>query len=252
MMTKLIQWQLLRYWATAISQLRPHPAVLDLPHFFRDWRRYVSSGGCIRWRDSYPCLTDRSSHTPFDPHYFYQAAWLSRRLAKERPKKHVDIGSDIRMINVLSAFVPTEFLDNRPLFVNLSGLKCLKSSIIALRHEDQSIHSLSSLHVIEHIGLGRYGDPIDPAGSLKAAAELERVLAPRGKLYISVPVGRERVCFNAHRIFDPETVVNMFSDLHLLDYSFVNDRGEFHENVIPRESSDCEYACGMFVFIKSL
>jgi hypothetical protein len=58
------------------------------------------------------------------------------------------------------------------------------------------------MHVIEHIGLGRYGEALDPDGDLKAIRELVRVLAAGGNLLVVVPVGRPRIQFNAHRIYD--------------------------------------------------
>ncbi|MCP2789027.1 DUF268 domain-containing protein, partial [Salmonella enterica subsp. enterica serovar Typhimurium] len=83
---------------------------------------------------------------------------------------------------------------------------------------DASLPSLSCLHVVEHVGLGRYGDPLDIAGSERALAELQRVLAPEGRLYLSVPVGRERICYNAHRVFSPRSIVDALSGLALREF----------------------------------
>lgn len=243
-------YRTLRNWGMALSQVLPRPALFYLPRYFRDWRLLSQRGGRIPLADTYPCLTDHLPHTPFDPHYFYQAAWLARRLAANIPEKHVDIGSDIRMINVLSAFVPAEFLDYRPLQVTLSGLTCKADNLLALSRADGSIDSLSCMHVIEHVGLGRYGDPIDPEGSRKAATELKRVLAPGGRLYVSVPVGRERVCFNAHRVFDPDKVEALFPGLRFDTFSFVDDAGAYHETASTQDAAGSEYACGMYMFSK--
>ncbi len=200
--------------------------------------------------DSHPCLMDRTSTTAFDPHYFFQAAWLARKLAATGPARHVDVGSDVRIVNVLSAFIPVDFLDYRPLKVKLSGLSCEPDNLLGLSRRDRSIDSLSCLHVIEHVGLGRYGDPIDPEGSRKAAAELDRVLASKGRLYVSVPVGRERVCFNAHRVFAPDAVPGIFSGLCLDSFSFVDDSGAYHEVASTQDAMGSDYACGMYVFSK--
>jgi hypothetical protein len=240
----------LLHWLMALSKFWPQPAFLSLPLYFRDWLHFVRMKGRAALSDSLPCLMDRTSTTAFDPHYFFQAAWLARKLATARPEQHVDIGSDIRILNVLSAFVPVDFLDYRPLKVNLVGLSCEADNLLGLSRADRTVGSLSCLHVIEHVGLGRYGDPIDPDGTRKAAMELNRVLAPSGRLYISLPVGRERVCFNAHRVFDPDTVLGLFSGLQLDSFSFVDDAGEYQEAANPQDAKGSEYACGMYVFSK--
>ena len=117
--------------------------------------------------------------------------------------------------------------------------------------EDDSIVSLSSLHAAEHFGLGRYSDPVDPWAHTKFMSSLERVLSPRGILYFSVPIGRERLEFNAHRIFDVSTVLTQFKKLRLVSFSYVDDVGELHEDVSPSgvpRSTSC--GCGLFEFAK--
>src|SRR5712691_8903819 len=180
--------------------------------FVFQWRRFAARSGIpAPALDLYPCLADATLKTGFDPHYFFQAAWLARKLAATRPPVHTDIGSDVGMVGVISAFVPVEVLDIRPLDVALEGLVSKKDNLSGFMLVSDSVSSLSCLHVLEHIGLGRYGDPLDPDGSRKAAAELARVLAPCGRLYLSVPVGRPRVCFNAHRVFSPGAIVEMLA-----------------------------------------
>ena len=116
--------------------------------------------------------------------------------------------------------------------------------------EDASVPSISCLHVVEHIGLGRYGDPIDPDGSVKAAKELVRVLAPGGSLYFSMPVGRSRVEFNAHRIYSVLQVLELFKKLNLVQLCIVSDDGKFHKDVSTTGWENQNYACGMFLFAK--
>lgn len=243
---------LLRSWLLAFLLPRPIIGIFYLPRYIADWRRYrrLEASMTVDFADSYPCLTDRVAHTPFDPHYFYQGAWLAREVRNAAPGQHVDVGSSVMSIAVLSGFVDTVFVDYRPLKANLDGLVSVAGDILRLPLRPGSLESLSCLHVIEHIGLGRYGDPIDVDGSKKAAAELASLLAPGGRLYLSLPVGRARVCFNAHRVHSPEQVVAMFPDLQLLSFSCVDDAGRFHNAVDSGRIVTEEYACGMFVFGK--
>lgn len=239
----------LRRWQ---SLLLPFPLANAhrVPAFLADRRRFqaMPGGAGLRWSDSFPCLGDATATTTIDPHYFHQGAWLARRLAGRPPVHHTDVGSSVLMLGVMSGFVPTTFVDIRPLRVALSNFECLPASITALPFSDRSIASLSCLHVIEHIGLGRYGDPVDPAGSLRAAKELVRVLAPQGRLFLSTPVGRERVCFNAHRIFAPFTVLEMFAPLSLLSFAWVDDGGTLRSESSPADAAHADYGCGLFEF----
>ena len=58
-----------------------------------------------------------------------------------------------------------------------------------------------SISSFEHDGLGRYGDPLDPDGDLRAMSEARRMLKPGGLLYLAVPVGPDCVVWNAHRVY---------------------------------------------------
>jgi SAM-dependent methyltransferase len=242
--------RILSRWAQAVVDIRRLLAIFYLPRYIAHWCRFQRlSGGKLSLGESYPCLSDWVASTPFDPHYFFQSAWLCRQLQVRPPAdRHVDIGSDVRMIAAMSAFVPTDFIDFRPLQVSLANLHCLAGNITALPYDDGTLDSVSSLHVVEHVGLGRYGDLLDAEGSTRALAELSRIVAPGGVLYLSVPVGRETVCFNAHRVFDPETIVRAVSPLTLQSFALVNDENEFLSSSSFSVAQQQHYGCGMFVF----
>jgi SAM-dependent methyltransferase len=239
-----------RSWLLPFFDPRQLASLVYLPSFLADLREYrkLAANETVRIADAYPCLSDRLPRTPFDPHYFFQGAWLARRLAQSGPSRHVDIGSSVMMVNVLSAQVPVVFVDYRPLRVALSGIDSVAGDVTRLPFRDCSLTSVSSLHVIEHVGLGRYGDPIRAEGSRQAASELTRVIKPGGRLFLSVPVGRERVCFNAHRVFAPRTIVGYCAKLELRRFALVDDAGEFTENAPLDAAANLDYGCGMFEF----
>lgn len=196
----------------------------------------------------YPVLDEKVSFTPFDAHYYYQQLWVFEHVLKSKPKKHVDVASTYQMSGYLSKIVPTTFIDLRPIDTSLHNLEIKRGDMLHLPYEDRSVMSLSCLHSIEHVGLGRYGDALDPMGTKKACKELSRVLAKGGKLYISTPIGKDRICFNAHRIHTPKRIISYFNQLELVAFSVVDDSGVFHEQARPEDYRSQNYACGMFLF----
>jgi SAM-dependent methyltransferase len=235
-----------------------HPvgALYHFPRFIGDWRRYRRAGGRARVRDWFPCLFDRTETTAFDPQYFYQAAWAARLIREAAPAHHVDVGSELKFVGMLSAIAPVTFIDIRPAAIALPDLECRAGSLLALPFADSSVHSLSCLHVLEHVGLGRYGDPIDPAGWRKGLVELQRVLAPGGKLYLSTPIGRPRVQYNSQRVFRVQEIVTGLPLVQLQDLAWVDGFGRFHEHIHPEDprperQEGLDFSLGMFRFRKA-
>jgi len=214
------------------------------------------SEGCSRqfeipWNARHPIYEDSTDHQ-FDRHYIYHTAWAARKLEQISPKIHVDIGSSLYFSGIISAHFPVIFYDYRAADLNLEGLKCGQADLTKLDFQDSSIESLSCMHVIEHIGLGRYGDALDPEGDLKAFSELKRVLANGGSLLLVVPVGKPVVEFNAQRIYSYDQIVGAFSGMQLQEFSLVPDDKKqgliLHAD--PRIVKRQSYGCGCFWFTK--
>lgn len=228
-----------------------------LPVFLKNLRQFRSAPGSqllpMRWADLYVTTADRYRQAGVARgHYFFQDLWAATKIYRKNIKRHTDIGSRIDgFIAHLLPFCRVDYVDLRKLESNVDNLHFIQGSILSLPFPDNSIESLSCLHVIEHIGLGRYGDPIDPAGHEKAALELARVLKPGGTLYLGTPVGQERVCFDAHRVFHPATVGKMFDGLELKELSLIDDKGErIIQNAATEQAAACRYGCGLFEFVK--
>jgi hypothetical protein len=205
-----------------------------------------------KWEDRAFYLNDRTQKTPFDSHYLYHTAWAARQLMERPPAEHVDISSSLYFVGLASAIVPMRHLDLRPPDFKIDNLTCGSGNLLALPFGDNSVSSLSCMHVIEHIGLGRYGDPIDVEGDRKAAAELQRVLAVGGQFLFVAPVGRPRVCFNAHRIYSFQMLQELFPKLRVVECALVEDDPSL--GLIRNPSADRinrqSYGCGCIRFTK--
>ncbi len=202
--------------------------------------------------DFFILLDEATENTSFDRHYVYHTAWAVRKLKETAPEKHVDIGSSLYFSALGSVVAPILFYDYRPAQLFLPELETAHANLLDLHMQDNSVHSLSCMHVIEHIGLGRYGDPIDYDGDLKAIDELKRILKPGGNLFFVVPIGcKAKIQYNAHRIYTYDQILNYFSDFKLNEFSFIENNGinPILTNHDP-SSIEEEYGCGCFWFSK--
>lgn len=227
-----------------------------VPRFLFEYVRFkrLAADWECRFSDVLPMLSDRTAVMGFDAHYVYHTAWAARVIKELNPKEHVDISSSIIFCGVASAFVPIRHYDFRTPKLALTGLVCDTQDVTNLSFDEGSIPSLSCMHVIEHIGLGRYGDPINPSGDELAGKELARVLAPGGHLLIVLPVAqRARIRFNGHRIYSLQKVKLMFPELELVEFSFLNNsKGDvFTRHATENDVEGSDYGCGCFVFRKS-
>jgi SAM-dependent methyltransferase len=181
----------------------------------------LSENKQFRTVEYFPCLFDNLSYTPLEPTYFFQDSWAAKHIFDLKPTHHYDIGSSAKTIGILSQFTPITMIDIRPIELELPNLFFKKGSILELPFEDNSLETLSSLCVVEHIGLGRYGDNLDPFGSEKAIKELKRVLKVEGVILFSVPVDKEnKIYFNAHRAFTRDYILELFDGFTVVDEKY--------------------------------
>lgn len=170
----------------------------------------------------YPRLGEDITETPVDPTYFYQDAWAFEKIVQRQPAWHVDVGSHHKYVALLSKVVKTTMVDIRPLPTPLDSLEFKAGTILDLPYEDKSVPSVSSLCVVEHIGLGRYGDTLNPNGTEKSIAELKRIIQPGGDLYLSIPIDDEnRIYFNAHRAFTEDYLLTLFTPFEIIERRYI-------------------------------
>ncbi|WP_300464803.1 DUF268 domain-containing protein [Desulfobacula sp.] len=232
-------------------------SLLGLPRYIFDLLRFRSVySGRIELK---PCLHDwyeEGGSTKNE--YFLQDLLVARMIFKAKPEKHVDIGSRVDgFVAHVASFREIEVFDVRPITLQMPGIQFIQADL--MEHLD-GMHdycdSLSCLHALEHFGLGRYGDPIDPNGFECGVANMARLLRNEGLLYLSVPMGVDRVEFNANRVFDPRVVVKlaMKNSLRLSSLTVVGQKSTVELSALDdmklADLAEEWYSLGIFIFKK--
>jgi SAM-dependent methyltransferase len=239
-----------------ISSLR------GLPYFFVDFFYFIiqqSKRSDFRVTMIHPILYDRfESSGTMSGHYFHQDLYVAKEIYKRNPLRHIDIGSRIDgFVTHVAVFRKIEIIDIREqknkaynIHFTQADLMKLPSSLV------EASDSVSCLHSIEHFGLGRYGDPIDCEGHIKAINNIHSILKRDGIFYFSTPIGPQRIEFNAQRVFSIDYLLDLIEDkFKVISFSYVDDKGEFFENTPLTDSEikknyNCLFGCGIFILKK--
>jgi hypothetical protein len=237
-----------------------------IPKFLGERRQFrallASTGGdAASWREGklYPCIADdlEQSGVANGP-YFHQDLYVAQKIFAASPKRHIDLASRVDgFVAHVASFRPIEIIDIRPLDIRIPNIVFRQADLMQLPSDLRgAADSVSCLHALEHFGLGRYGDPLDPLGYRKGFESLAEMVAQGGRLYVSMPIGPQRYEFNAHRVFSIRTVLDLAkSRFDLEHFSYVDDAGDMHREVavtedLLRTEAGCVWGCGIFVFRK--
>jgi hypothetical protein len=224
--------------------------------YLSDFQIFRKKGGTIS--DIFPIIDEFSENAGVaSGHYFHQDLLVASYIHSNNPQRHIDIGSRIDgFVAHVASFRKIEVMDIR--HIEQSPHENILFFQADLMNDLEQLHntadSISCLHTIEHFGLGRYGDRIDPKGHIKGFNHILNMLKKGGTLYISFPIATENhVYFNAHRVFHPEDIFNWSNtQLKLLRFDFVDDEGNLHKNStfndIPQTT---RYGCGIYTFTKT-
>lgn len=218
------------HWGNAYTALK------GLRRYWAGYHRIqtLNSAAGKPWgiKPNYPCLNDFYEQSgAARGHYFYQDLLVAQKIFRKRPKKHVDFGSRVDgFVAHVASFRELEVLDYRELSAAIPNVRFQRCDLLQLPLEfHECCDSLSSLHVLEHVGLGRYGEPIDLYGHVKALENLAKMLESGGTLYLSVPFGVERIEYNAHRVFGLRTIRQLIEPAFVVvEFSMVDEAGDLH------------------------
>lgn len=233
-------------------------SIAQLPRYLRDRKSFINLQAKEKWVVGiYPILLDRKASAGSLGEYFWQDYFVAKEIIRQNPKRHIDVGSRIDgFIAHLACVRKVQVFDIRPLIARIENVEFTQWDITNPNPQLRGLADcVSCLHTLEHIGLGRYGDKLDPDGWKNGLQSLVDLVAPGGVLWLSVPIGTQRVEFNAHRVFDPATIVTASGDLGmtLTRFLYLTDTG-FEESVnvtddvvaLARKS----YGLGIFLFRK--
>lgn len=205
----------------------------------------------------FPVLMDyRDQAGTMAGHYYHQDLLVAQLIHAANPERHVDVGSRVDgFVAHVASFRQIEIADIRPLESHSRNISFLQADLMEANLGEGLTDSLSCLHTLEHFGLGRYGDKIDPTGHLKGFRNLIAMVKSGGDFYISFPISsRERVEFNAHRVFHPRSPLGWdgADNLILKSFHFIDDRGFLisDSSVDDAVAADLTYGCGVYVFEK--
>lgn len=237
-------------------------SICALPRFWQDYRtlrrQLPELSPDFPMGNYYPVLNEGSSESGIaSGHYFHQDLYVARRIYENSPQRHIDIASRVDgFVSHLAVFREVEVADIRKLSStarNIRFVHCdlmIAESVKLLGQAD----SVSCLHSLEHFGLGRYGDAIAADGHVNGLTNLCALVSPGGRLYLSVPIGTQRIEFNGQRVFAVKTLPNLIDKKFQLErFSFVDDTGDIHENVKfasheVERNFGCNLGCGIYEF----
>ena len=225
----------------------------------KEFLRQKGSDSNFKWGRLYPMLIETHDQGgTMKGDYFHQDLYVAQQIYKANPEKHLDIGSRTDgFVAHVASFREIELIDIRPIYSQVKNIIFRQADLMHLPEDLRNYcDSVSSLHAIEHFGLGRYGDPIDYTGHLKGIDNIAQILKKGGTFYFSVPIGPQRIEFNAHRVFSLEYLMRILSPNFIIQsFSYVNDVGDLIEKAELTEQSvqsnfSCWYGCGIFTLVK--
>lgn len=163
-----------------------HVYIEDKQKFFHDLKEYKTKNNRKhfnydkRWK---MFINDSNKNAGTCSAYYWQDLWAAKKVLYRKPSVHYDIGSRIDgfIAHLQAANQNVILFDIRKLENYLPNVEFVQTDATMLDEiKDNSIESLSALCSIEHFGLGRYGDAIDPEGCFKAINSIQRVMKTGG------------------------------------------------------------------------
>jgi len=259
---------IIKFYTFSVTQLGLDPlrlfySIKSIPYFFNSlflFKRTFKGKLILS-----PYLQDRHEESgAINSEYFWQDLIVAKWIFDANPNKHVDIGSRVDgFVAHVASFREIEVIDVRPINSKIPNIIFKQGDMMDKDFISKNdglrldyCDSLSCLHTIEHFGLGRYGDPIDPFGYIKGIINMTSLIKNGGLFYLSTPIGVERVEFNANWVFSPINIVKIIEDQGFnLKNFYIYKNGKITlielDDIILDNLANEQYNLGIFIFKKN-
>lgn len=202
-------------------------AIRGLRWFISDFAKYL-----LKARNQsiqvQPVFSDKKAFSgSADGHYFWQDLICAKWIFEESPESHLDVGSRVDgFIGHLLTFMKVSQIDVRENQLQIEGFNSVVADLTKnFKESEEKFPSVSSLHSLEHFGLGRYGDSISPMGHEVGLLNLSTYVSPGGYLYISHPVGNDVVQFNSQRLLHSDWAIALLKGFEPIQYANIPWKG---------------------------
>lgn len=230
-------------------------ALRSVARYSSDLRKFKTLASQFKLQENIsisPALLDFTQPSgAADGHYFWQDLYCAQWINSRNPTNHLDIGSRIDgFVAHLLASREVTVLDIRKLESKIPNLNFMQMDLqYAPDNLVKSFDSVSSLHSIEHFGLGRYGDLLEIDGHTKGLVNISKLVNPDGYLYISFPIGESEIQFNQQRIIDPTWPIDILEEFELQRFMLIPWRGSPRLDVRPEEVDKSKFGqAGLYEF----
>ena len=174
----------------------------------------------------------------------------------EGPGTTLDFGADIGILSLAAAQRGHEVvaLDRLPPALNYvhERVTALQADILDRPLADRCFDQILNCSSVEHVGLaGRYGSHERPDGDLEAMEILGGLLAPSGRMLLTVPVGQDLICAPLHRIYGPQRLPRLLEGYAVQEEQYWTKGAAWKRSdratALETRGSRSFYAIGLFV-----
>jgi hypothetical protein len=200
-------------------------SIFFLPRLFSDLRKYVALGGEVH--GVLGIYNEDAGEGCSFSDYMILDHLVVQQLKQRNPLHHLDVGSRVDgLVLQASLLCSVTCMDVRPNpklkdfgIGSLTADVCSKNIRSSL--ESESFESISSVHAIEHFGLGRYGDTINPSAVDNFLSNIHFLLKKHGTFYLGFPCGDNQIIYNAHRLMRPSFYLQKLNCMFMTEKVFL-------------------------------